>query len=102
MRNERKHARAAVLYLYCVAMALLCAATFMVSAAGHAKPLKRTLRAPDTRLAPETFRSDGAQLVHATTGSVSAQNPAFSPDGNTLIGSPSKPGSSTRRSAIRT
>lgn len=30
-------------------------------------------------------RSDGAELIYATTSSVSAQNPALSPDGTTLI-----------------
>jgi TolB protein len=30
-------------------------------------------------------RSDGAELVYATAGSMSAQNPAFSPDGSTLM-----------------
>jgi TolB protein len=32
-----------------------------------------------------SVRTDGAQLIHSTTGSVSAQNPAFSPNGGTLI-----------------
>ncbi|MBN8888135.1 MAG: PD40 domain-containing protein [Rudaea sp.] len=30
-------------------------------------------------------RSDGAELIYATSGSNSAQNPAFSPDGTTLM-----------------
>jgi len=30
-------------------------------------------------------RSDGAELIYATSGTISAQNPALSPDGTTLI-----------------
>lgn len=34
---------------------------------------------------PTAARTDGAELIYPTTGKVSAQNPALSPDGQTLV-----------------